>query len=212
MRRVASVLLAVALAAAAVAVQAGRWNYERAYGPFAKHGRIGQEVSEPKFSVKVEQVESAHSVRIPADRFGTSKEQNVPAGGVFLSVIATVRARRSPAQTWTALLRTRYGDYAATDKFGGGAMSRPSVTTLNWVQLQPGMPRYGAYVFDVPPRALRGARLIVSDRDGEADFGHFRDDPERLSGEVQIDLDIDAARARRLTRAPVNGYEVPGPS
>jgi hypothetical protein len=61
------------------------------------------------------------------------------------------------------------GDYHPTDKLGGGILSAPAVTPLSYVRFQPGMPRRGAYLFDVPVRALAGAHLYLSDRDVEAD-------------------------------------------
>lgn len=211
MRRIPSITVAAVLAAAAVLLQDARWDYRRAYGPLVTNGRIGRTITEPHFTIQVERVETARSVWVPpADG---RKAQTIPANGVFVSVVATVTARRSPVYVADAALHTRFGDYLPTDKFGGGLLSAPVVTPLSWVRFQPGMPRRGAYVFDVPENALAGARLDVSDRDTDtANFGFYRDDPVRFSAEAHVDLGIDAARARDLTRAPVSGYLLPGPS
>jgi hypothetical protein len=210
-RRALSIALAVALASAAVAVQGARWSYERAYGPFARNGRVGRTLTEPRFTIEVEQVQTARGVTVPAT--SDTKALSIPASGVFVVVIATVEARRSPVYVAAARLHTRDGDYFPTDKFGGGILSRPVVTPLSYLRFQPGMPRRGAYVFDVPRDVLAGARLYVSDRDTEeAPFGFYRNDPVRFSDEAHIDLGIDAAEAAWLTRTAAFGYEIPEPS
>jgi hypothetical protein len=211
-KRLGSILLAVALACAAVALQSAHWSYDRAYGPLVKNGRIGRTVTEPRFTIRVEQVQTARSIRVPEGPYG-AKPQIIPAGGVFVVVIATVAARRSPVYVASARLHTAYGDYYTTDKLGGGILSAPVVTPLSYVRFQPGMPRRGVYLFDVPARALAGARLYVSDRDIEdARFGFYRDDPVRFSAEVHVDLGISAADAVRLDHAAVPGYGLPEPS
>jgi hypothetical protein len=212
MRRALSLVLAVALAAAAVALQGARWSYDRAYGPFVTNGRIGRTVTEPRFTLQVEQVQTARTIRVPEGPYGT-KPQIIPAGGIFVVVIATVAARRSPVYVASARLHTRYGDYYTTDKLGGGLLSQPVVTPLSYVRFEPGMPRRGVYLFDVPATALAGARLYVSDRDTEiARFGFYRNDPVRFSDEVHIDLGISAADAVRLAREAAAGYGLPEPS
>jgi hypothetical protein len=211
MRRVPSILLAVVLAGAAVALQAAHWSYERAYGPFVRNGQVGRTLTEPRFTITVEQVQTARSILIPATE--DTAAQHVPANGVFVSVVATVEARRSPVYVAATRLHTRYGDYFPTDKFGGGLLIGPAITPLSYVRFQPGMPRRGAYVFDVPRGALAGASLYASDRvTDDAPFGFYRNDPVRFSAEAHIDLGIDAARAAGLTRAPVSDYEMPEPS
>lgn len=209
MRRLWSIPLAVALAGAAVALQAGHWSYDRAYGPFVRNGKIGRTVAEPRFTVQVEQVVTARTIRLPEGPYG-AKPQVIPANGVFVVVIATVAVRRSPEYVAAARLDTRYGHYYLTDKLGGSGLIAPRVTTLGYVRFQPGMPRRGCYVFDVPPGALAGARFALSDRDTEdAAFGHYRDDPVRFSAEVHVDLGISAADATRLTRTAATGYGLP---
>jgi hypothetical protein len=212
MKRLASIVVAVALACAAVALQGAHWSYERAYGPFVENGSIGRTITEPRFTIRVEQVQTARSIRVPEGPYG-AKPQIIPAGGVFVVVIATVAARRSPLYVASARLHTGLGDYYPTDKLGGGILSQPAVTPLSYVRFQPGMPRRGVYLFDVPARALAGARLSVSDRDIEdARFGFYRGDPVRFSDEVHVDLGISAADAVRLGRTAVTGYGLPEPS
>ena len=155
---------------------------------------------------------TARTIRVPEGRYGTPP-RTIPANGVFAVVIATVAARRSPVYVAAARLHTRYGDYDPTDKLGGGPLTGPAVTTLSYVRFQPGMPRRGAYLFDVPPQALAGARLDVSDRStDEAQFGFYRDDPVRFSDEAHVDLGISGADAARLYRTAAVGYGLPEPS
>jgi hypothetical protein len=211
MKRALSILLAVALAGAAVALQSAHWSYERAYGPFVRNGHVGRTLTEPGFTITVERVQAAGSILIPATE--NTPAQHVPANGVFVSVIATVEARRSPVYVAATRLHTRYGDYFPTDKFGGGILTGPAITPLSYVRFQPGMPRRGAYVFDVPRSAVAGAWLYASDRlTDERPFGFYRDDPVRFSDEAHIDLGIGAADAAELTRAPVRDYQMPEPS
>jgi hypothetical protein len=211
-RRLLSALLAAALAAAAVALQGAHWSYERAYGPISHDGRVGRTLTEPRFTINVEQVRTARSIRVPKGPYG-AKPRSIPAGGVFVVVIATVAARRSPEYVASARLHTRYGDYLTTDKLGGGLLGRPAVTPLGYVRFQPGMPRRGCYLFDVPAGALAGARLYVSDRDTEdAPFGFYRDDPVRFSDEAHIDLGISPADAAYLARTAATDYGLPEPS
>lgn len=212
MKRRWSIPLSLVLAGAAVGLQAGHWSYERAYGPFVRNGEIGRTVTEPRFTVQVEQVVTARTIRVPEGPYG-AKPQIIPANGVFVVVIATVAARRSPEFVAAARLDTRYGHYYPTDKLGSSGLLGPPVTTLGFVRLQPGMPRRGCYVFDVPPGALAGARFALSDRDTEeAAFGHYRDDPVRFSAEVHVDLGISAGDAAELTRTAATGYGLPEPS
>jgi hypothetical protein len=212
MRRFASIILAVALVGAAVALQSTRWSYTRAYGPFVANGRIGRTVTEPRFTIRVDRVDGARTIHVPATDY--AKAQEIPANGVFVVVLATIEARRSPVYAGQARLHTRYGDYFPTDKFGGGGgLSKPVVTPLSYVRFEPGMPRRGAYVFDVPPAAVAGARLYISDHDAEdAPFGFYRDDPRRFAAEVHVDLGLGTAEAARLTTGPPSGYSVPEPS
>jgi hypothetical protein len=211
-KRVLAALLTLGLAWAAVALQGARWSYGRAYGPFVRNGRVGRTVTEPRFTIDVEQVQTARTIRVPEGPYG-EKPQLIPAGGVFAVVIATVTARRSPVYVASARLHTRYGDYDPTDKLGGGILTSPVVTPLSYVRFEPGMPRRGAYLFDVPPRALAGARLYVSDRDTEdAPFGFYRDDPVRFSDEAHVDLGISAADAAELNRTAATDYGLPEPS
>jgi hypothetical protein len=211
MRRVRSAVLTLGLVAAAVALQAGEWSYSRAYGPFTKDGPIGRMITTPRFGIQVEQVQAARSVRVPGDEF--TKASTVPANGVFVVVIATLESRTSRVYVADAVLRTKEGDYDTTDKFGGGLLSGPAVTTLPYLAVQPGMPRRGAYVFDVPAGALAGARLVVSDRDTQpANFGYYRRDPVRFSQEVHVDLGLDAGAARRLVATAPDSYGIPDPS
>ena len=212
MKRLVSALLAAALACAAVALQGAHWSYERAYGPFVANGRVGRTLTEPRFTIDVEQVQTARTIRVPEGPYG-EKPRIIPAGGVFVVVIATIAARRSPVYVASARLHTRYGDYYTTDKLGGGLLAQPAVTTLGYVRFQPGMPRRGCYLFDVPAGALAGARLYVSDRDTEeAPFGFYRDDPVRFSDEAHIDLRISPADAAALDRTAATGYGLPEPS
>jgi hypothetical protein len=212
MRRAPSIVVAVGLAWAAVALQGARWSYDRAYGPIPTKGHVGRTVTEPRFTILVEQVRSARTIRIPEGDYG-AKPQIIPANGVFVVVIATVAARRSPVYVASARLHTRLGDYFPTDKLGGGILTQPAVTPLSYVRFEPGMPRRGAYLFDLPPRALAGARLDVSDRDTEvAQFGFYRDDPVRFSAEARVDLGISPAEAVRLDRTAATGYGLPEPS
>jgi hypothetical protein len=212
MRRTPSIVVAVGLAWAAVALQGAHWSYDRAYGPIPTKGHVGRTVTEPRFTIRVEQVRSARTIRIPEGDYG-AKPQIIPANGVFVVVIATVAARRSPVYVASARLHTRLGDYFPTDKLGGGILTQPAVTPLSYVRFEPGMPRRGAYLFDVPPRALAGARLDVSDRDTEvAQFGFYRDDPVRFSAEARVDLGISPAEAVRLDRTAATGYGLPEPS
>ncbi|MCO5993919.1 hypothetical protein [Actinoallomurus rhizosphaericola] len=212
MRRIASIALAVALACAAVAMQSARWSYTRAYGPFVKNGRIGRTVTEPRFTIRVDRVDGARTIYVPPTDY--AKAQQIPATGVFVVVLATIEARHSLVYAGQARLHTRYGDYDPTDKLGGGGgLSKPLVTPLSYVRFEPGMPRRGAYVFDVPPAAVAGARLYVSDHDAqEAPFGFYRDDPRRFAAEVHVDLGLDPAEATRLTSRPPSGYAIPEPS
>jgi hypothetical protein len=211
-RRVTTVLATVLLATAAVALQATKWDYGKAYGPFAADGTIGHRVAVPQFAITVDQVWAARSVLESSEL--ASPKRTVTATGVFLIVTATAETtHRGPAQLATVMLRTRHGDYWSTDVFAGSLLGGPTTRTLDFVTLQPGMPRHGSYIFDVPPDALPGARLVVSDRSTEAaNFGFYRRDPVRFSAEAHIDLGLDRRRAKVLTDGAGENRLVPGVS
>ncbi|MGI8329117.1 hypothetical protein ACRYCC_04075 [Actinomadura scrupuli] len=205
--RPATWVVTVLLAAAAVALQATRWDYAQAYGPFADDGTVGHRVVTPRFAITVDQVRTARSV-------AEGPKRTVTATGVFLIVTATAETTHpGPAQLATVMLRTHLGDYWSTDVFAGSLLGGPTTRTLDFVTLQPGMPRHGAYVFDVPPGALPGARLVVSDRSTDvANFGFYRRDPVRFSAEAHVDLGLDRRRAKSLTDTAGERLPIPGVS
>ncbi len=153
---------------------------ERELAPLPTEGSIGRPVDTGAFTIEVEKVTAARAV---ARTDPLTEGPELDTAGIWVLVWATATAQREPLELTGSYLVTGHGErYAATTRLGGIG------STLDGARLAPGIPRYGAIVFELPARRLAGARLSVSDQGP----------PNRLGYEARIDLGIDERKARAL--------------
>jgi hypothetical protein len=189
--RTTGIVAGLILAVVAVWVKAHTPDdYDRRYAPLTSTGHIGSPVGTGLFEVKVEKVGAARSA---VSRLGDV----VRPGGVFVIVTASARSRRRSLSLSTALLRTRDGrEFAESAK----EVTARADEELHSVKLGPEVWRRGVFVFEIPPTALAGAAIEVSDRAPEDN-----DPPQgfpafgfELTAQANIALGIDAGQARRI--------------
>ncbi len=179
----AAVLLAVGVLAANAAVP----DWQRKYRPLATRGTVDEVVNAGPFTMRVDRVELARSL---ASGSLTGSGQ-LPTPGIWVVVWARMKVHEEPTSASSVALLTRDGHrYRASD--------RPDLQRLlNEQSLEPGIGRYGAFVFEIPPERLAGARLLVSTALVPT-----------LGPQARIDLGLDAERLAGMVEHAPRGYEL----
>jgi hypothetical protein len=186
-RRAGSIAVGLALVGGAIVVHVTTPDdYEDRFAPLAKTGRVEQVVDAGEYQVKVDNVQVTPAL--------AGAGQTIKADGIFVVVTMSARTEREIRVLRDATLRTPdRREYVETDKWILGTMSV-------W-NIQPELWRQGQYLFDIPREDLTGAVFQVSDRpekDRESGPWEFPPVGYELTAQADIDLGIDAARARRL--------------
>lgn len=185
-------LAAVAVVCAIVWLRRHEPSYAQRVAPVRVPGTLGARVEARNFAVAVPEtgLYAAQTLGAPHAWSSSGKRVRLRTPGIWLSVPAQVESLREPGMV-SAQLRTRDGlVYQSSDS------DRPKVDTLNLDSrfVAPGLPERGRWFFELPPDRLEGLRLQVY-------WGGLT--PGSNDALVDIDLRIDAARARRLrTQAP----------
>ena len=179
MRRAGSIALGVLLLVAVLFVTRTAPTAEQRMGNIAAHGRIGELVDTRGFKLRVE------SVRLAKQVVSTSYDAKpVATKGLWLVVTATLIGDWKAVSYDNARLTTPDGrTYHATSRLLNADLLTNDVST------EPGIPRRGAVLFEIPPDALEGSVLHVAK--GLASGS-------RLGPEAAIDLRISEASARRM--------------
>ncbi|MEU6753338.1 hypothetical protein ABZ914_44550 [Spirillospora sp. NPDC046719] len=154
--------------------------------PLRNDGRIGQTVSNRMFSVRVDGVQAARSLA-PGLSFGN--EPAIGTDGVYLAVRIRARSEREPLRLGTAVLETPGGYGYRYDPRSGTTSTVPDMQPMIWAP--------GTLLFELPKDRLRGAHLVVG-------TGGLL---PQLSAAADIDLGIDADRARALLRGAVDRFD-----
>lgn len=189
MRRALLVVICAALLVALIAANRLIPDYDRTMRPISSTGAIGRQVHTNAFDIKVDRVTVGRSL---AEKDGLDEAERT--SGLFVLVWADLTGVDKPVTLDTAYLRTADGHrYDATDAMEFGALDEAGS--------EPGLTRYGAIAFELPPDRLAGARLIVGQEAGE----------NRLGAQADVNLGLSASGARRLAaRAPaVVTYDQP---
>lgn len=176
----ALVLFAVA---AIVLLRKGQPDYDERVAPLLVHGHVPGRVAGRNFAIDVKGFKAAGAYLVDGD-FRHPEPRRLATPGVWLSVVATTEALEKEGIV-SARLRTRDG--LLYDASG----DRPKIDRVNLADrfVAPGLPETGAYFFELPPDRLEGAHLQLY-------WGNLT--PGLMDSLVDIDLGIDAARARRL--------------
>jgi hypothetical protein len=166
--------LPAAASAVAVAAAATIWHHLPTpldvYGPFDVHGTLGRQVVDRSFEVTVT------AVRI-GPRARARPRPAVTAVGEWVVVDAEVAARTRPARP-TVELQVGPNTYISSDRF---------VVAPLGLEVAPGIPQRGSWVFDVAPDVLDaadGVTLRLWQGDG------------RLDSRLVVDIPVGAGTPR----------------
>jgi len=122
-------------------------------GPIPVEGRIGEEITGRQFTAKVENVTFARKIHFK--RFGRDTERD--SGGLFAIVDVTLAARNSSlavsSATWLSPTQRRF---QATRRLNGAPGE------ISSERLEPGLPRTGRYIFELPDDQVAGGTLLLS--------------------------------------------------
>ncbi|GAA1273127.1 hypothetical protein GCM10009677_27870 [Sphaerisporangium rubeum] len=182
----------LALVAAAVAMQPLRLAPERLNEPITASGGMHDELSMPRFSARLERVEFARTVRVNK-RYGG---EDAPTGQIFLIAKVGATAPKHPVQLHARLFTADGRRFDPTER-----VSDTAAMNTKWVQ--PGWWRSGLYFFEVPPDAVAGAKVVVSEEISPL-FG------DQFLSEAAFDTGLDGAAAKQAVGAAKDVYEVSG--
>ncbi|MFB4283384.1 MULTISPECIES: hypothetical protein [unclassified Nonomuraea] len=185
--RALHVIAGLVLAAGAVAVQSIYLSGDDRGMPLTYTGAKGENVDAGRFSVRVQNVSTAKTIKAGDD--------TIPTEQLFLVVEAAATVPKKPLHLGKPTLLTADGKkFTATDKVD-------SEKTLAYPWIQPGWWTTGRFVFEVPASALPGAQAVF-----ELPVAALYSEP--LPPEAQIDLGIDEAAAKQLTSSPAEVFDM----
>lgn len=156
--------------------------------PYVHAGVRGEKVVARNFSVEVRTTspKTARAYLLPG-RGADDPAFRLGSNGLWVSAVMTVEALQEPGIVG-ARLRTRDGRFYPSAK-----ADRPALpgTQLAEAILAPGLPRSGAYFFEVPADALEGSHMEL--------FWNPHA-PQPWDSVIDIDLGIDRARSEALRK------------
>ncbi|MGR6912692.1 hypothetical protein ACU635_00360 [[Actinomadura] parvosata] len=181
------VVVGLLLAAGAVGIQTLDLSGDDQSMPLTYTGAKGENVDAGRFSVRVEKVSSAKTLKADGKTIATDQ--------LFLVVEAAATVPRIPLHLGAAKLLTADGKkFVASDK-----VSKQDTLAYPWIQ--PGWWSKGRYVFEVPATALPGAQAVFP-----LPVAGLYSEP--LPPEAQVDLGIDEATAKQLGSAPAEVFDL----
>ncbi|MBM7785185.1 DUF4352 domain-containing protein [Tenggerimyces flavus] len=177
MRRIGSVALGLLLLVAVLFVTRTAPTYEQQLGNIATSGRIGDLIDTRGFKLRVERVHTAKRVvsssALRTEPFATK--------GIWVVIAATLIGDWKATSYSNTRLTTPDGRiYHPTRRLGLDLLTEDGST-------EPGIPRRGVILFEIPPDALEGSVLQVA-----------KGTDSRLGPEAIVDLRLSAAAAQRL--------------
>lgn len=183
------VLLVLAVLAAIVWLRRHEPTYSERVAPVRVAGEPGRRVQARNFAVEIDTagLKVARTLRGPPATSLATEPVMVRTPGVWLSVPARVEALLEEGMV-SAMVRSSDGLI-----YKSGGSDRPKAPTLNLDDrfVAPGLSEQGRYFFELPPDRLQGARILLY-------WGGLA--PGTNDALVDIDLGIDATRARALLR------------
>lgn len=183
-----SLLIAVATVVAIGAMGKLHLGYDGKIAPFLVAGRIGETVRTRTFDINLQSIRLARSINA-ADPSNAIGPPPLGSSGVWMIAHARLEARIEPVRLMSVQLHSRDGyDYESADtRLSGLRFTR---FLVNENSAEPGIPREGLLVFELPLARVVGARLRVAGTVGKA----------RLDDVADIDLGIDEDRMATLER------------
>ncbi len=138
-----------------VAMRKSLPSYEEQLAAVPVPAVFGRRVVTRDFAVTVDGFRLAHAYRTASTSLGGGEEQLLKTPGIWMAVPLKIEMLREPGIVG-ARLRTRDGLL-----YRSNSDQRPGVRGVNIAgqQLLPGLPRSGAFFFELPPEKLPGAHL-----------------------------------------------------
>ncbi|GAA4180313.1 hypothetical protein GCM10022252_02950 [Streptosporangium oxazolinicum] len=184
-------MLAGIALAAAVGLQAFGAGIADHDAPLTSTGAVNEEVTGSRISARVRAVHAAKAIAAP--KSGGERER-VTAKGIFIIVEVSATATWEPQRFGPPRLLTDSGRrYVASDRVD-------PMSTITHPYIQPGWWTEGVAVFEIPPGELPDSRILLAPSSG------FIVEPN--GPEIEIDLGLDEAAARRLTSTAKDVYEL----
>lgn len=152
MRRIANIAALCVTALACYGMQISKPHYADLTGPIPAYGSMDDTVETRLFDVHVDRVVFAQSLKV--NEFG--KEKVLTTGGLW-AVVATGLAARDQSTmigsaTWQGPTGLRYRQ-SERISFAPGLPPH---------MVDPGLPKKGRFIFEIPPGDANGATLLVS--------------------------------------------------
>jgi hypothetical protein len=169
--RALSVLTCLVLVVLLVVLQRFVLSRDEQTAPVATSGRAGEAVSTDDFTIEVDETHFTTALDVSTGLDGGSEA--VEANGAWVVVWATMTATHSTMRNFPAELRMKDG----TTYFERGWFS----DSFDRETLSPGIPQYGAFVFEVPADRMAEPSLVVTNA-----HTHER----RLAAQAAVDLDF----------------------
>lgn len=190
MKRLAWMLLGLALIVAVLAVGRLTPTPNDRVAQIAKHGKLGETVETGGFTVTVHKAQATTTLTAQSS-FGDKSAQRTDQ--IWLVLDTTIVGDWRPTTYDDARLETDGGFlYRSSDRITSGIITEDTI--------QPGIGRRGMIVFELPKNRLAGATLRL---------GRSKTEDVRLGPEAVIDLEIDAAKADELAKNPVKQIRLP---
>jgi hypothetical protein len=197
-RRIGNGVAALAIVALAVYLDTAVLTPDDLAAPLTSAAALGEVAETGRFSARLEQVEFARALDLKSTRTDAATGQEVVAKSIRVTtehvfVIATVSATvpKQPTKFDTPGLQTRDEIfYAQTDRV-------EKRFTLSNAFVQPGFWAKGVFVFEVPPEALAGSKIVLSvpSTNGIYDL-IYPNRYNQLLPEVALDLGLTEAKAK----------------
>lgn len=184
--RLLNALVGLSLAGGAIGLQTFHLNANAADAPLTYLGGKGRQVDAKRFAVRLNSFAVAKAIE--------NSGKTIQADHLFLIIDASAMSSTEPLHLGQPVLLTTDGKrFSVTDVLGG-------VTTLTDRWVQPGIWTNGFSYFEVPASALPGARIVITLPPAAV--------TEPYQPEVEIDLGLDEAAARKLAAVPQSLYSI----
>ncbi|WP_103961571.1 hypothetical protein [Nonomuraea solani] len=169
----------------ALCVQSLQLGPEARLAPLTYVGAKGEAVDAGRFTARLDSFSTAKSIQSSGKTIGTD--------GLFFIINVSAKSSFEPYHLGQPVLLTADGKrFSATDRVD-------STLTLSNAWVQPDIWVSGRFFFEVPASALPEARVIIA---LPAKAGLV----ESFEPEVEVDLGLDEAAARKLAASPQDVY------
>ncbi|MEU8251289.1 hypothetical protein [Nonomuraea sp. NPDC048916] len=179
-------IVGLLLVGGAIGLQTLRLSENDYTAPLTYVGDKGEDVDAGRFTIRLNSFAAAKAIR--------SSSETIATDHLFLVVNVSAKSSLKPYHLGQPALLTGDGRrFAATDRVDSG-----STLAATWVQ--PDIWVTGSFFFEVPAPVLPGARVVFGLPPSVV--------VEPYRPEVEVDLGLDEAAARKLAAAPQDVYSI----